>query len=1066
MDHARHLSSPSPTSPFLFHHSERSFKSNSLTPLLSSTADVTSVDDCYSTTSSSISHQSHHLNPFGNEQHHSLVDDHHHQHHHHQNHHQRHTHDQCVIDQDSLTGVDDDDGMHNMLSGSSTSSTSTMPLLTESHSHHSFSRISLEEYSPLSLVEDCDNALPISPTSLACGSHHSFKTSLNGLKIDSLVGDVGVNDQNDNEIGHDDARSLSPTLLSSSATNHHNLWSNSSTAITQNTSLLNSTSTSFLLSQHHQNQLNSLIQQLEPQSLDEAPPLITGTTSSNNFDMNSSTTHRPSSEPPPGAGNELSEVESKSLTSQPLQPKLKQTNVKSKNNNNNNSGTPTPLSTSALSGKSKRTRNRSSASRQPSNCGNIKNLNSEKKLNITNNSSSPALQQPAHNSKLHLQLNHHKKLQELQKRLFGTASNTVTVDNEKNKAKLSKRDQTASKASTSASSNKSDSTTTDFIMTTKIKEEPDSSAYSKEEDSEVVAECNQAKNVTRTSNSSTIKTRSRPSRSRRSRAIKVETCHPSSSSTQAKSVQKIVAPETVEPDTTTRSSDSIKLADLLSANNSNVDSKSINGFIATNGFNSNQETSDIGEKRVQQIQLQVSPSLTVVANGGLMQPISIQQPFQQSGSGTVITTSGATFASNQILCRPQTVMASTGTNGNQLKGVMSNSELLKSGETILSNWSVQANNNSGNNNSNNNNSNGGNNNNNNNATNNTQTIGAHQIAIQVICQDGTSLVLPVSSAAGLSAAVSLTSQHQQLQAVLANQQQQQRNQTTNQQVLPLMSVSNIVAQQQMATNSVENGTTNSNSSSSTSQTSAGTQTTSGLAASSPTLAALLDAGSNTRINNDVNNGNFTGQNFVSTNLLRKLVSAHPNEQLKRGESGLQGLSLTNCGSLMTVSASNGKVNSSQSNKNNASDSATGEKRLKFDNNNCNINNMTNIQATGFTLIDSQGLVVANSNAEKANKQSATSSSGSNVSPVQQQTNTLGQSKVTNPDATSKNTKMGSSTGNRQVDPTQPFRCEHCNSTFTRLGNFTRHKKIHTVPTKVCTETSYYYILFLNLVNAP
>ena len=37
---------------------------------------------------------------------------------------------------------------------------------------------------------------------------------------------------------------------------------------------------------------------------------------------------------------------------------------------------------------------------------------------------------------------------------------------------------------------------------------------------------------------------------------------------------------------------------------------------------------------------------------------------------------------------------------------------------------------------------------------------------------------------------------------------------------------------------------------------------------------------------------------------------------------------------------------------------------------------------------------------------------------------------------------------------RPFKCEICNSTFTRLGNYTRHKKIHSLPTKV----SFLYIV--------
>ena len=37
-----------------------------------------------------------------------------------------------------------------------------------------------------------------------------------------------------------------------------------------------------------------------------------------------------------------------------------------------------------------------------------------------------------------------------------------------------------------------------------------------------------------------------------------------------------------------------------------------------------------------------------------------------------------------------------------------------------------------------------------------------------------------------------------------------------------------------------------------------------------------------------------------------------------------------------------------------------------------------------------------------------------------------------------------------TDTDRPFKCELCNSTFTRLGNYTRHKKIHSLPSKVST----------------
>ena len=970
MDHARHLSSPSPTSPFLFHHSERSFKSNPLTPLLSSTADVSNVDDCFSTSSSSINHQGH--NPFESEHnhhqhhHHHNSNNHHHHHQHHslvdshqnqQNHHQRHSN-QCVIDQDSLTGVDDEDGMHNMLSGSSTSSTSTMPLLTENHSHHSFSRISLEEYSPLSLVEDCDNALTISPTSLACSSHHSFKSSLNGLKMDNLVGDVGVNDD------VNDARSLSPSPLSASA-NHNNLWSTSSTAITQSTSLLNSSSTSFLLSQHHQ-QLNSLMQQLEPQSLDEPPPLVSN---SSTFDLNSPTTNRPSSEPPPGAGFDQPDVECKSLSGHTPQTKPKQT--VGRTTKGNLTATQLPVSSRA-----RKSRARSGSAKQSANVE----IHNRKQQAATDQSTDDA-RQLVHNSKLHLHLNHHKKLQELQQRLFGTCANNSDTTS------LAAGESKATPASTSTSS-ACESSQLRLGTPACIKEEPDSSGgTNKDED-------------TASSSVTESKTKSvRPIRNRRSRGPKNEGCSTKNSvHNNSGAAAKTVTTETAEPDTTTKSSDYIKLADLLS---NSCDAKSNNSFIV-NSFASTPETndSDNGEKRLQQIQLQVSPSLTFVANGGTLQPISIQQQ-QQHVNGSIITPTGATF-NNQILCRPQTIKATT---GGQLKGIMSNNELLKSGESASCSSQSNGHNNSG--------------------TANTtmssgQAIGAHQIAIQVICQDGTSLVLPVSSPATLNAAVTLTNQHQQLQAALASNANHHRNSNS---ILPLMSVTNMVAQQQVNTN-IENGMM-----ANSSNQSAGCQM-SGLAASSPTLAALLDAGSSRSSNNDLSNSNFSSQNFVSTNLLRKLVSGNPAE-LKRGNdpSAQQGSNLNNYNLTSNVGNSSNS-GQSQSIKNvNFSVSNLPEKRIKLESNDCG-----NIQAT-LTLIDTQGLIVANGH-DKATKFASTVSGN------------VGQLNTLKPESESiKQSKIGS-TGNRQVDPTQPFRCEHCNSTFTRLGNFTRHKKIHTVPTKV------------------
>lgn len=1171
MDHARHLSSPSPTSPFLFHHSERPFKSNPLTPLLSSTADVNNVvDDCFSTTSSSISsHRSH--NPFvldhSLSNHLKLSQGQHHTSQHHRSpaeddlyhnqddsalldntnasnhgvrnrndqldggdsHHQQFSHsqnqdDDCVaptnIDRDSLGEVDndddDDDGMHNMLSGSSTSSTSTIPLLTDSHSHP-FSRISLGEYSPLSLVDDCDNALPISPTLGA----HSFKSSLNGcLKMDNLVGDdvdddgrVVVHDE-----GDDDARSLSPSVLNSSQHQQNSLWSTSSTAITQSTSLLNGSSSSYLLSSqhhhhpHHHQQLNSLIQQLEPQSLDEPPPLISDISGSGctNFQnkMTLSSTSRPSSEPPPSlsliGSNSNSTIESvlnsnmhagfnisHSISSKQSQRGGNMGNKSCSQQGANNvssncsikgaTSDSTSTADQAPPSRPRRSRNRSRISTKKQSKSTSKNFEPQqqqlsKKLDSNNNlegqqdSSAPIV----HSSKLHLQLNHHKKLQELQRRLFGTPS---TDECELNKAfdgrMISSNSQSSSGSPLKVNQN----------AEVQVKEEPDSSAGNKGD-------------TTTTTNddtgSNTIKTtRSRPTRNRVNRQMKVETSHlsPSSSSASTNNLsgkqssiatnsrsqaQKVVTAETAEPDTTTISSDSIKLADLL--NNCDVKPSNstfiFNSFTTTSSTGSNQELStessrDGNGKRVQQIQVQVNPSLTVVANGGLVQSANIQQQQQhQLGGGTTNSSSAGGSNGNsypsQIVCRPQTVVATTTTSNGRLKSIMSNSD-LKGGDTVLSSWPLQAVSAGNNSNGSGHNISSVNNTNQIGISANGQTIGAHQIAIQVICQDGTSLVLPVSSPAGLNAAVSLTSQHQQLQAVLATTAaNQQRN--PNSQLLPLVSVSNLVAQHQVVGQNQEQLAQGSSNSSGNTSSSLNTSSSAGhpvgLAASSPTLAALLDAGSVRNSSNNNNNGNSNdlstsangappSQSFVSTNLLRKLVGGNQTDSKQQ-------LNLSATSSMLTVCAPpTSNTNNSTVVHDSVQYSVKGnpEKRVKLEGaaESGSIN-----KTTTFTMIDPHNLVVTtavvsadnqtNEAKQIAGKQAVNTSAGNDDQ--QQKLRGAGGLVRSNQVEQSRSSKMGLSTGNRQVDPTQPFRCEHCNSTFTRLGNFTRHKKIHTVPTKV------------------
>lgn len=802
--------------------------------------------------------------------------------------------------------------------------------------------------------------------------------------------------------------------------------------------------------------------------------------------------HRPSSEPPPSCGTEsVSDLECKSLNGQqPNTTSSKQVKRKhEKQASSKVSGDTSVQSTPTRPRRNRTGRNKSSASAAATAAA-AKQAELNNKKTAVN---SEADKEPVHSSKVHLQLNHHKKLQELQRRLFGIqtpaepeAEIAIIDDHSSSDIKLNCNDQAGcSEPSTSGNGSGGKIGCTEIV-----KQEPDSSAGGKDDTSREIQESESA--IAFAEVKTGITTRARPSRSRRSRAqtktsaVTNKTSSVTQVSEESSQPQKVVATEKVEPDTTTKSSsDYTKLADLLSKtsscggkSNSNVGSFSNNNVtLSIQESTAATVASEIatastigiesvgGEKRaVQTIQLQMSPSLTVMAANanGLLHPITIQQqqPHDNGSSSGIITTSnggggGTTFTANQIFCRAQPG------SGAQLKGIqMSSNELLKSAhnENVMSTWTLQPAN------LNNNNQNAGNNNsNNNNNQQQTATIGAHQIAIQVICQDGTSLVLPVSSAAGLNAAVSLTSQHQQLQAVLANNAaiaaHQQRNNNNNgspqsANIIPLMSVSNIVAQQQ--TGSIESSPTTS----SNLATSSGSgHASSGLAASSPTLAALLDAGSSNRSVGDIN-GSSGAQSFVSNNLLRKLVSGVGNNsaqriQIKRGDVtnqlGTTDVTFTtiNGGSLVISSPATASTVSQQPDSAEHKIQATGGsgKRIKLENIDA-INNGAHpsAQAT-FTLVDPQGLIITGeldkSSAKQPQLLQQTTSSGASVASVNQQSVV----KV-NSDTWKQNKTGSASTGNRQVDPTQPFRCEHCNSTFTRLGNFTRHKKIHTVPTKV------------------
>ena len=654
MDNAtRHLSSPSPTSSFLFHHTENSYKSPTsdiLNPLLSSETEDSDVNACFSNTSAEnkaateniSSNQSDENSSFANFDRHSLGDcrsdpslaivgtktnDHNEEplllgH---------FSTNESAIDQEigrspvanniestnvdkAERGVDEDDdddddeddeNMRNVLSGSSRSSATTMPLLTEAHTHHSFSeRISLEEYSPLTLVNDCDNALPMSPSSLACGSHHSsFKSSLNNLKMDPMgvdgVGEVGVHGVDD-VVG--DTRSMSPSLMSNPSGSHHsqpNLWSNSSTAISQNPSLLGSTSTPILLSQHthhpsqhphHHNhhQMNSLIQQLEPQSLDEQPQLIgiNGNTSTLDSSLNIGPhsqllLHRPSSEPPLNSsigsltnfefknngsfGTTLPQTAAKSCSSSGRTRKQSDTSPEYSSNHSQMEATKlTPSGSSSSSSTSSRSssgKSRSARSRVRNPSGNKGNATTKPVPDIAD---TIVPQEAPHSSRLHLQLNHHKKLQELQQRLFGNTAQTSSPI--ETKIRSEDRNIDGNNGESIGEGNVQIGTAGEVS-----KERVDSSANSGVVNS-VTHELNpessdalddDSKSTTNKAIKPAHNKRKRPSRSQGTSKNNALTAGQESANSTARSNHKVVKTEIAEPDTTTKGSDCLKLANLV-----------------------------------------------------------------------------------------------------------------------------------------------------------------------------------------------------------------------------------------------------------------------------------------------------------------------------------------------------------------------------------------------------------------------------------------------------------------------------------------------------------------------
>ena len=1190
MDHAtRHLSSPSPTSSFLFHHSEKNYKSSSdlLGPMLSSDAEDCDVNACLSEAAgantsienfSSSQSNEEVCSPYG-----------------HQNSGTEQTlsmnirddsedesqplilgqfgcinsmksdalvigHQICGGNNNEINHLgttrldsvkncsdinnnnnqeddeeddddDDDENMRNMLSSSSRSSATTMQLLTDTHNHSFSERISLEEYSPLSLVNDCDNALPMSPTSLACGSHHSsFKSS---LKIDHLgvdgVGDVGGVNGVDDVVG--DTRSMSPSLLShpgSSQLNHNSMWSNSSTAIIQNPSILTSNSTSILLSQHsdqhthhshHHHQMSTLIQQLEPQSLDEPPPYMginngpsvsASEFASGNGHGSAVLLNRPSSEPPITKTN-LGTMSLNEMQRNATNPSASTSTVKMiasstssgrtyrKQSSASSSTESTSLSKSKAAGSSSSS---STSSRSSCKSRAVRSRQRDTKINSidqTNHQEENSLEAKQHSSKLHLQLTHHKKLKELQQRLFGNVESSAnsTKDNSNGETKdVNSVTEEKSRPRDELSKVKVEVLAGDHNLKSESGDqrstEADSSACQEmiapESDTKQSSTSDSSANVnqSRPTLKSSRQTNRRRKLSNKNQSASHESTDQAASNDAApaqRSTQRLVKTETAEPDTTTKTSDCLKLADLLTSDCS-AESIRTNSNLGVTMNNEGGHINNYGQDRsIQHIQLQMNPSLTVVANNnGVMQPMTIQQHQLHLNSNNNNNYSISAGVNNQTPRQCQSnstvskLVAIDNTNG-FISGAQLNCNIVPSGEVnnphdgadshkpnnsdepgLILNWRMAMGQNSGNNNDNQCNLNGGDSKSIANQANNTSgtTIGAHQIAIQVICQDGTSLVLPVSSATNLNAAVSLSTQGQaQLQAILTNPncnaslncQQHQHRATGTQQIFPVVTMINNQSNLTSAVNQ-----TNIASSKVSSPSGLNSTSTSGLAASSPTLAALLDAGSNRNLNLSTTTGSdIQGQNSIPGNLLRKFVTRS---------------------SIIQNSADNNGHGSSN-NQVSLSDTSKTKKARLDPSNSEDTCNAINSQAVTFTLIDHQNLVVTNGNDAKANNTSGNQASvkaGDQAVPSRQEEIASRQAPSSNQakDATtiraqnfsgtintnnngSSTTKpasrSSSNTGNRPVDPTQPFRCEHCNSTFTRLGNFTRHKKIHTVPTK-------------------
>ncbi|KAG9510851.1 hypothetical protein GZH46_00595, partial [Fragariocoptes setiger] len=1025
MDSARHMSSPSPTSPFLFHHSERC-KSASLTPLLSSTAEVTSADD-YFTTAATIG--SFIQGDHGNGTRHN---------------------DHC-IDQDSLNGVDDAvDRMHNILSGGSSASSvvSGTHLLTgENHSQHHFSRISLEEYcdSPLGLVGDCVGSLEISPTTTACVTHmnNNVNYKVNGIRIDNLVNCDDDTVDNCAESRHTTG-SLSPTLLT-----------------TPVSSLMSSLSQSSQWNHHLH--LSHPSNSQGPSKPSSEPPSLDGVsqTLQESRDLLSCVSlDRPSSEPP---------AMSKEAQSNPLSHvSISLDTVQGCTTNEAN-----------ICGKISSSAPRMNAPRRPRH-------RQARRIAVRSRSFQSPTPSKSH-SQLHLQLKHHKKLQELQARLFGPSASKESSDVSSSEVISSQTESGEEIDSSIDFEVKLESPITNKFADQMVNRsairinqsrpiiQPEESGMEnlttflpkiefvnkqslpqeQQQQSSSNSEISRFKTIVRSrARRVSVHPRSRKRgdcvtikdevvATSSSSTIKVESCTTSSdkgginnnSDTSFSTGQNDSSVSTISGATASGSSGPLQLNTVVSQSTFIPTSTSVFNLNSTSSSKSSASSS--------------SPSTTSVSEPIFVAPISKPQQkssnliLSPSNNGNMSSTTSVS-SNNDTNYIVATKSCIRNNSQNQIvKALVPNNDISGKETLIFANITAS-------------NTPSGVNNviNASHQSNGTSSLAAlqqqhslsgRQIAIQVICQDGTSLVLPVSSAPGLAES-------------LAAAGQLNINSPHFSPVGPLPPINSASPATGGLGVSIKNASrgkdqdshnittqSNTNSTSSTGITAPVSQQSqqpmqihSALAASSPTLAALLDGNHSLsdhhhrerdpRKNTTLNPGLSSIKNFATK---------EPPASRKNGSFPSSIVSLTTAGgSLSSISNAAIGVTTSysiQASKTNMASSNSASVPSQS-------NNIVDSAVPAFnssTIIAGDLLIRAHTQQDdicqliEDDQRSASSSSQANLN-TSNGRNDGGQ-------------LNDSITANSNGEHNQPFRCEHCNSTFTRLGNFTRHKKIHTMP---------------------